>query len=202
MKGKSELGKREKNKEAVRLQLLDAAKTLFADKGMENTTVSDIVKICSLGRGTFYNYFTDIKHIFDKVNENINQEIGELTKKARQGATTVHGQLYATFKAYFDFASSNKMKSYNQKNQAYIRSASYKSDVIRTIIKDLQKDIRSLNDKLNIKGDLEEQILSYVLIGTPAELYLNNMSVNTHLDNHQVADFLARIFSEGIVRKT
>ena len=173
MKGKAELGKREKNKEVVRLQLLDAAKTLFADKGMENTTVSEIVKICSLGRGTFYNYFTDIKHIFDKVNENINQEIGELTKKARRQAKTVHGQLYATFKAYFDFASSAEMKSYNQKNQAYIRSASYKSDVIRTIIKDLQKDIRSLNDKLTIKGDLEEQILSYVLIGSPAELYLS-----------------------------
>ncbi len=201
MKSKIEPGKREKNKEAVRLQLLQAARRLFSEKGMENTTVSDIVESCSLGRGTFYNYFTDIRHIFNKVNELINQQIGEITKKSRREKTTVQGQLYATFKAYFDFVSSPEMKSFHQNNQAYIRSASYKSHVIRTIIKDLQKDIRSLNDKLTIRDEIEEQILSYVLIGTPAELFLNNMSVNTHFDNHKVAEFLARIFSEGIVRK-
>lgn len=195
---KSEVSKREKNKEAIREQLLVEAKKLFSEKGMQNTTVSDIVAACNLGRGTFYNYFSDVKHIFDKVNEIVNIEIGNIIKTARAQQSTIYDIFYATFKTYFDFSSGPEMLSFNQKNQAYIRSASYKSDAIRTIVKDLQADLRRNASKLKLASDIDEQLLSYLLMGTPAELFLNNMSVAPHLDNHKVATFLARLFTHGV----
>ena len=196
---KVDIGKRAKNKEVIREQLLSVAMKLFSTKGFERTTVADIVSGCNIGRGTFYNYFSDVKDIFDIINENINNEISRLTKTARKGHTSYYDLFYASFKAYFDFASSPRMIHFYQNNQAYIRSASYKSDSLKRIVKELIIDVNNLNGKTHFKKDREKQLLSYVLVGTPAELFLNNMSsANSQFDNHEVAEFLAKLFTSGI----
>lgn len=200
MSSKLVLGKREKNKEAVREQLLEVAMHLFSTKGYENTTVADIVTECKIGRGTFYNYFTDVRHIFDKVTEKTNEQIGIITNKARKSQSTVYDMLYESFKAYFDFASSPTMIGFHKLNQAYIRGASYKSDVIRNIVKELLGDIKGTSDKTVFKSDREQLLLSYVLISAPAELFLNNMSVTSQFDNDEVAKFLATLFTSGILK--
>ncbi len=197
MESNLDIGKRERNKEAIRSQLLLEARKLFAEHGFEKTTVADLVKACNIGRGTFYNYFSDVRDIFNTVVEEVNEEIRMITKKARNKQDNVFDLFHASIKAYFDFASSNEMLSFHKKNQAYIRSASYKSDSIRRIIKDLQVDISKLDDRINFKNERDRQLLSYVLVGTPAELFLNNMSVNSQFDNNEVALFLAKLFTSG-----
>ena len=54
------LGKRASQKEQVRKRLMKEALLLFSKRGLEKTTVSDIVQKSQIARGTFYNYFTDI----------------------------------------------------------------------------------------------------------------------------------------------
>ncbi len=50
----------------VRLEeLMNAAETLFLEKGFEATTVSDIVKQAGVAKGTYYHYFTAKTDILD-----------------------------------------------------------------------------------------------------------------------------------------
>lgn len=50
-------GVREKKKEALRLQILQAAKDCFLTDGFAETTIADIAERANIGVGTLYNYF-------------------------------------------------------------------------------------------------------------------------------------------------
>ncbi|MGW0045318.1 TetR/AcrR family transcriptional regulator [Rhodococcus sp. NPDC003348] len=51
------LGRRELNKLQTRGRLLDAARTLFAQRGVVGTPVDDIADLAGVSRATFFNYF-------------------------------------------------------------------------------------------------------------------------------------------------
>ncbi len=53
------MGKAEKNKKIKREALLSTAFELFTSKGIQDTSISDIVKSAGIGKGTFYLYFKD-----------------------------------------------------------------------------------------------------------------------------------------------
>jgi len=192
------IGKREQNKEKVRSLLISEATLLFSEKGYENTTVADIVTASTVGRGTFYNYFSDVKDIFDAVVAGINNQLRIVTKEARSKESDLAKMLYASFKAYFDYVSSPDLKGFHDKNQAYIRSASYKSDTIRQVVKDLREDLNQFQEVDDFVTDKTFSLLTYVLLGTPAELFLNNMSVSSSYSNHEVATFLTTLFTNGL----
>ena len=192
------LGKREKNKTIVRERLLDEALRLFSVQGFEKTTVSDIVQASSIGRGTFYNYFTDVKDIFNAVIDRLNSEIRTVIYEARKEAKTVYESLYFAFKSYFDYVSDAKRIDFHRKNQAYIRSTSYGSDSVKQIIADLQKNLKKQKVVDQFEFDEEFQLLSFVLIGTPAELFLNIHDTGLKMSNEQLANFLATLFTKGL----
>ena len=48
---------REKKKIETRNKIFEVAGRLFKEKGIENTTVDEIVKEAGIGKGTFFNYF-------------------------------------------------------------------------------------------------------------------------------------------------
>ena len=57
--------------EARRNQILDAAATVFAEKGFHPTTIKDIAKVAGIADGTIYNYFKNksalLIGIFDRM---------------------------------------------------------------------------------------------------------------------------------------
>lgn len=55
--GKSDLSLREKKKIETRNKIFEVSGRLFKEKGIENTTVDEIVKEAGIGKGTFFNYF-------------------------------------------------------------------------------------------------------------------------------------------------
>lgn len=52
-------------------KLMDAAVTLFAEQGVELTSVLDITNLADLAHGTFYNYFENKQGIVDAVYETV-----------------------------------------------------------------------------------------------------------------------------------
>jgi AcrR family transcriptional regulator len=56
-----------KDPEVRRKELIDIAISLFAEKGYENTSVSDIVKNADVAQGTFYYYFKSKDEILDAI---------------------------------------------------------------------------------------------------------------------------------------
>ncbi|MEM9997769.1 MAG: TetR/AcrR family transcriptional regulator [Bacteroidota bacterium] len=51
------LSRRERERLARRAAMLDAARTLFAEKGYDSTTLDEVAERAEFGKGTLYNYF-------------------------------------------------------------------------------------------------------------------------------------------------
>jgi AcrR family transcriptional regulator len=188
------LGKREIQKQQVRERILDEALSLFSERGFEKTTVADIVGQCDIARGTFYNYFPDMNSLFDALINQLNQRIIEAIQHTRKQTDNLYDYLYGTFKSYFDLIGSEQMIQFHIVNQAYIRQSSYQSDVIKVIVKNLNRDLKS---DLNIKAFNEKYeflLLSYMLVGSPPELFLATHTTDINLSSEQLATFLSKLF--------
>ena len=188
------LGKREIQKQQVRERILDEALSLFSERGFEKTTVADIVGQCDIARGTFYNYFPDMNSLFDALINQLNQRIIEAIQHTRKQTDNLYDYLHGTFKSYFDLIGSEQMIQFHIVNQAYIRQSSYQSDLIKVIVKNLNRDLKS---DLNIKAFNEKYeflLLSYMLVGSPPELFLATHTTDINLSSEQLATFLSKLF--------
>ncbi len=193
------LGKREFHKQQVRERILQESLILFTDNGFEKTTVSDIVENCDIARGTFYNYFPDMNTLFDALINELNQKIVESIQHTRKTTSNLYDYLYGTFKSYFDLISSNQMIQFHIVNQAHIRKSSYQSDLIKVIVKNLNRDLKS---DLNIKAFNQKHeflLLSYMLVGSPPELFLATHTTDINLSSEQLATFLAKLFHKVLM---
>lgn len=188
------LGKREIQKQQVRERILDEALSLFSERGFEKTTVADIVGQCDIARGTFYNYFPDMNSLFGALINQLNQRIIEAIQHTRKQTDNLYDYLHGTFKSYFDLIGSEQMIQFHIVNQAYIRQSSYQSDLIKVIVKNLNRDLKS---DLNIKAFNEKYeflLLSYMLVGSPPELFLATHTTDINLSSEQLATFLSKLF--------
>ncbi|MGN0436031.1 MAG: TetR/AcrR family transcriptional regulator [Wujia sp.] len=61
------MGKAEENKQKKRNALLTHAYTLFTNKGVAATTISEIAANAGVGKGTFYFYFRDKEDLIEKL---------------------------------------------------------------------------------------------------------------------------------------
>lgn len=71
------MGKIEENKKLKEEALLSSAFKLFTEKGVNNTSISEIVKNAKLAKGTFYLYFKDKYDIQDRLIEDYSNKIFE-----------------------------------------------------------------------------------------------------------------------------
>lgn len=62
-----DMGKAEENKSIKRNALLSHAFSLFMDKGVSSTSISDITEHAGVGKGTFYSYFRDKDDLIQKL---------------------------------------------------------------------------------------------------------------------------------------
>lgn len=70
-------------KHDVRLgEILDAAETLFVQKGYEKTTVNDILEKVEIGKGTFYHYYKSKEDVMNAVIERLTDRAVAAAQKA------------------------------------------------------------------------------------------------------------------------
>jgi AcrR family transcriptional regulator len=193
------LGKRATQKEQVRKRLLQEGLILFSTLGLEKTTVADIVLKSEVARGTFYNYFPDTQSLFDALIEELNLSVKSAIQQTRKESDNVYDYLYGTFKSYFDLIGTPEMIHFHILNQAHIRQSSYQSDIIKTIVKNLNRDLKS---DLKIKSFTEKYeflLLSFMLVGAPPELFLATHTSDINFSSDQLATFLAKLFHKVLM---
>ena len=193
------LGKRDEQKLKVRERLMKEALALFSSSGFEKTTVAHIVEKSEIARGTFYNYFPDTQKLFDALIEELNQNIKAAIQQTRRDSKNLYDYLYGTFKNYFELIGTPQMIQFHILNQAHIRQSSYQSNVIKTIVKNLNRDLKS---DFKIKAFTEKYeflLLSFMLVGSPPELFLATHTTNINFSNNQLATFLAKLFHKVLM---
>ncbi len=192
------MGVREAKKEQVRQRLLEVAQEKFALQGYENTTVADIVVDAGIGRGTFYNYFVDLKGIFDEIIDHHYQIMRIKVKEARAKQKTIYDFLYASFITYLDYVSQPPLQAFYVNNQAYIRSISFGSETIQHILREITEDLQAaglISEKTKAQ---EYQLLSYVLVGTVSEMFFNLYHSDINISNEDLAQYLSDLFVNGL----
>ena len=199
MKAETINSKREAHKQELREQLLEQGFLLFSKKGLEQTTVADIVEKCHIARGTFYNYFSDINALFDALIEALNSRIREGVKKTRKETHSVYDYLYGTFKSYYNIIGTPEMIQFHIINQAHIRQSTYQSDMIKTVVKNLIRDLKSSKKIKAFNKKHEFLLLSFMLVGAPPELFIATHTSDINLTSEQLATFLAKLFHKVLM---
>lgn len=76
--------KREATKARNRALLLEAGRSVFAQKGFSAARITDITDSAGLAAGTFYKYFTDKKQLFNEIVAELTPLFREQLKQARK----------------------------------------------------------------------------------------------------------------------
>ncbi len=78
--------RREHEAQQRRREILKAARTLFVEKGIRNTTLDEIAETAAFGKGTIYNYFSSKEELFREIIYDLTDEIFEETRLAMEAA--------------------------------------------------------------------------------------------------------------------
>jgi AcrR family transcriptional regulator len=87
---------------ATKRVLLDAARSLFAEKGYHETAAEEIVGRAGLTRGALYHHFEDKKDLFRAVVDEIEGEIDEEIEEAERAASGLPEAVMAGYRAFID----------------------------------------------------------------------------------------------------
>src|SRR5918911_5131402 len=87
---------------ATRGALLDAARSLFAEKGYHGTAAEEIVGRAGLTRGALYHHFEDKKDLFRVVVDEMEGEIDEEIEAAERAQSGLPEAVMAGYRAFVD----------------------------------------------------------------------------------------------------
>jgi AcrR family transcriptional regulator len=86
----------------TRRALLDAARSLFAERGYHGTAAEEIVQRAGLTRGALYHHFEDKKDLFRAVVDEIEGEIDEEIEEAERARSGLPEAVMAGYRAFLD----------------------------------------------------------------------------------------------------
>ena len=92
------------------------------------------------------------------------------------------------------------MKEFHTRNQAAIRQSTYQSDQIRSVIQDINRDLRKDPNVNEFDQNYEFLLLSIMLVGAPPELFIATQSSTVEFTSEQLASFLAKTFHRVLVK--
>jgi AcrR family transcriptional regulator len=82
--------------------LLDAARSLFAEKGYHGAAAEEIVRRAGLTRGALYHHFEDKKDLFRVVVDEMEGEIDEEIEAAERAQSSLPEAVMAGYRAFLD----------------------------------------------------------------------------------------------------
>ena len=100
--------RREREREERKRQILDAARSLLFEQGLQATSVNKIANSAELGVGTIYFYFSSKEEIFAALQEEGIELLHNKIKKKLERVKRPEDRLKTIARVYFDFSRENK----------------------------------------------------------------------------------------------
>ena len=163
--------KRQIKKKQNREIIINAARTVFAKKGYDNSSVREIIGATNLGAGTFYNYFPDKLSVFKSINERIVSDFSHNFLQEIEKSSTFEEIVQTVFSTWFNWISDKENDHlFIKNNKKYLldlkwlssRSKEYKifyNNIFKVIV-DLSKKTEFPNN------DISFMITSVIAIAT------------------------------------
>jgi AcrR family transcriptional regulator len=100
--GSPRLTRKERERQRVRRDILDAALAVFARSGYHRATIEDIARQAGYATGSIYNYFKNKQHLFTSLV----QQVFEQMRERLDGVFDAGDDFETTFEAMLDVAAS------------------------------------------------------------------------------------------------
>jgi AcrR family transcriptional regulator len=192
------MGKLEQNKAENRSRIVDAAYRVFAEKGVENARISDIVRESGLARGTFYNYFETVEDIWATIVGEIHQASAELAHQARSNAADPFSFMADAYRIVFSvFELHPDAMKLLAKNQRATREALMSGPRLDSVLDLLADDMR----KSGFFDHLTEEeiaIAGFSMVGSALELLIQFHERGIALQAEHHARLMAKLFYQGL----
>lgn len=88
-----QISRRERERQARRKDILDAARAVFAEKGFDEATLDDVAVRAEFGKGTLYNYFENKEALFASVLEDSFEEAMVHVRRALDGDVPISDKI-------------------------------------------------------------------------------------------------------------
>jgi AcrR family transcriptional regulator len=101
----------EEKREQRRLEILQAAKRVFAERGFHSASISDIIKTAGIARGTFYLYFSSKDAAFESILDQAMQELESriISVDVEEGAAPPALQLHENVSRILNYMLSDRL---------------------------------------------------------------------------------------------
>jgi len=104
-KGKKGKPRQKRRVTATRRKILNAAREMFAEKGLDTTTIDDITERADLGKGTFYYHFSDKNDVISAVIDEMMNELVLAIAEKCEGISDLPVLLNTIVRVHIDFFS-------------------------------------------------------------------------------------------------
>jgi AcrR family transcriptional regulator len=191
----------EKKKTERRLQILDAARDVFARRGYNQTTIDDIVAQAGVARGTFYLYFDDKRAVFSELIDRFAAQLTGAIQRivtddsSRSVADQVRENIRAIVATCLAERATTKILFTDAAgvDPAFDRKLLAFYDSAVQLLTDSLKD----GQALGIVADGEPRVLAYLSIGALKELLHQAVTLGfaeetADVLTHQMYSFLSR----------
>lgn len=87
-------------KPSVKRRIVDAAWELFYEKGYDDTTVDDIIKLSNTSKGSFYYYFGSKDSLLDTLSTILDENYAELEEKLDSEMNSFDKLMYLNYQSH------------------------------------------------------------------------------------------------------
>lgn len=201
-----ELTRKEKEKIFKRSEIMEAACSIFSEKGFRDTTLDEIATTAEFGKGTIYNYFDNKEDIYSAIIHDVSNNLSNIFKEADSVSTDVKDFITNYTRLLFKYCFSNKDAFI-----IYVREiVHFTTDIFisdRTIINERHEDVKNLLIKKFESGMRKKEFkrfdpvkltLLFEHLIFPFILCQINCSEG-EIDQEKEMEFLLSIFFNGII---
>ena len=176
--------KRTEQKRENRAKLLDAARKVFAEKGLAAATARDIVRETDLATGTFYNYFVDKEDAFRAVMQEFNEPARAAAREQRlQPGVGLEDRIYNSYCAFFELVVADPQMFEILRRNADAIATLGTGDLFEDAIRELVEDMR----QWIAEGELPAEVEPW-LVHVARSLAGGGYQIAAHIADEGVSD--------------
>lgn len=190
------VGKRERNKEANRAAILDAARRCFIARGYETVTIRDVIRETGLAAGTFYNYFPDKESLFRALVDATLIHLERRIHASRQRAASVEDFFYGAYHgALLEVRADPEFFAMMFRNEPVLREL-YSDNIFGLMLRSLKNDLQDAVAR-GVFPATDIELLTAISFGAGYEL-CRLMAEQPRRDPAASARYVTRLLEHGL----
>ena len=179
----------------TRAKLIEAAESVFGERGFDATSIAEITSRAGVALGTFYVYFPHKEAIFVELVDELGIRLRKMTSEAVKGLKSRLEVERAGFRAFFEFAAKHRNLYRVVRQAEFVDAAAFKR-YYRTIAEGYVRGLESAMRGGQIRK-MNAEALAYALMGIADFVGMRFVLWERHGEDidrilDEVVDFIAR----------